>query len=96
MAYAYDRSAEPGHDNVPNYTTSHSPELRDNSSRWDESAHTKTSRPNNMTTSSTDDGVSPELIERITERVRKESMIFAEPRRPQPYVAFANIICHSC
>ncbi|TVY56831.1 hypothetical protein LCER1_G002325 [Lachnellula cervina] len=72
MAYAYDRSVEPGHDNVPNYTTSHSPELRDNSSRWDESAHTKTSRPNNMTTSSTDDGVSPELIERITERVRKE------------------------
>ncbi|TVY48373.1 hypothetical protein LOCC1_G000943 [Lachnellula occidentalis] len=72
MAYAYDRSAEPGHENVPNYTISRGPELRDTSSRPDESAYTKTPKPDNMTTSSTDDGVSPELIERITERVRKE------------------------
>ena len=95
MAYAYDRSAEAGHDNVPIYTTSHSPDFRDTSSRRDESAHTKTPRPDNMTTSTTDDGVSPDLIEKITERVRKESTIFAEPRHSQPYVAFANIICHS-
>jgi hypothetical protein len=66
MAYAYDRSAE------PSYFEDTNPSLR-----RDESASTENrvspSKTDRMTTSSAaSDGVSPQLISEITERVKKE------------------------
>jgi hypothetical protein len=80
-------SAEPGFfenkDAVPDYTSNYSPEPRDNPSMHrNESTTTRNrvspSRTDRMTTSSrpiepaSHDGVSPELVAAITEKVKQE------------------------
>ena len=78
MAYAYDRSAEPGYENVPDYTSNHSSEHRDSNPSLCRDESASTSKTDRMTTSSTEpaghDSVPAEIIQQITERVRKEGL----------------------